>query len=132
MHRTQDFIALIVQKTPAKTKYAAAKLLGVPNQSLNDWTNRGRVMGDAIGIKTAEILGFNPCYVVACLAAERASPEVLESCWRDILETIPTTRTPYDIRKSIAFLEYKAESLRRTAPAPGHAQNDSQEKHISR
>lgn len=131
MHRTKDFVDLLVAATPAKSKYAAAKILGVPNQSINDWTNRGRVMSDTAGLKTAEILGLNPCYVVACLAAERASPEALEECWRDICELIPTTRTAPDMRKSIVFLRHRLESLEKPRPGRGNRQSVREDSRIS-
>lgn len=96
MLTTVDIIELVRLETEARTKYAAARRLGVLHQTLANWIVRGSVMRDETGLKAAEILDIDPDYILACLAAERAKDSPAFKTWAHICQRL----TPQNMRES--------------------------------
>lgn len=94
MITTRQLVDLIRATTETGSKYAAAKTLGVANQTMHNWANRGTVMSDEIGIKAAETLEIEPEYVLACLQAERMKGSVSYHWWENIARRFEAANAP--------------------------------------
>lgn len=92
MITTRQIVELVRATTETGSKYAAAKSLGVAHQTMHNWSNRGTVMSDDIGIKAAETLEIQPEYVLACLQAERMKESVSYPLWANIAEQLRPDR----------------------------------------
>ncbi len=53
------------------TDYRISKEIGAKTQTISTWRNRGSVMSDEYAVKVAEILGFDPDWLLLHIHAER-------------------------------------------------------------
>jgi len=70
------------------TDYRVSKELGTHTSTLSNWRNRGSVMSDEIGLKVAEILGWEPKVVLMSLHAERAMNSPVFDILKEVAEEI--------------------------------------------
>lgn len=96
MLTTSEIVEKLRLLTETGTKYAAAKLIGVRPQTLDNWLIRGSVMNDETALLAASKLDLDPDYVLACLAAERAKDTPAYETWANICERL----TPKKRRKA--------------------------------
>lgn len=73
MLKTVEFFDLIKQIRNLPSDYALAKLLGVTPASISKHRRQSFGMSNELAIKCAEILGYDPAYVLICANFERAN-----------------------------------------------------------
>lgn len=96
MLNTAQIVELVRRQSNTGSLYAASKLLEVRPQTITGYTSSYRVMNDEIGLKAASLLGIDPDYVLACLAAERAKDSPAFKTWAHICQRL----TPQNMRES--------------------------------
>lgn len=84
MERTIDFIERLRARNDGCSNYRIAKLLGVDQSAVIRYTKHGKSMDDKYAIRMAELLGIDPAYVLACMAAERSHSVESTKQWERI------------------------------------------------
>lgn len=70
------------------SNYRLARVLGVTDNTLNNW-QAGRVApGDAQAVRLAQMAGIDPAHVLARLAAERAKDDASRAVWQQLADRI--------------------------------------------
>ncbi|MFC3151779.1 hypothetical protein ACFOEK_12135 [Litoribrevibacter euphylliae] len=93
MKTTQEFFQEICETYELTSAYSVAKILDVTSPTAQRWRNGNHSFDDESAVKVAAILGYEPAYILACMAAERASKKedsTSASHWiklADMLET---------------------------------------------
>lgn len=92
---SMQLVEMLRELTETKSDYAVAKILGIRPQTICNWKSGRGAMSEEIAVNTALILELDPCYVLACVCAERAMDTPLFSTWVEIVERL----TPKKSRK---------------------------------
>ncbi|MDF2446987.1 MAG: hypothetical protein K0S46_2223 [Moraxellaceae bacterium] len=85
--------ALLRKENMPDTPYGVAKYLGASRQCGYTWRDGKTVMDDFYAIKAALMLGHDPDFVLACLAAERATRchnDETAAVWHSIARRLAT------------------------------------------
>lgn len=84
MQTTADFIEALKAKHGLKSNYAVAKFLNQTDTAVARWSKGSVTFSDEMAMHMAELLDFDPAYVVACVHAERAKTEAEKKLWERI------------------------------------------------
>jgi transcriptional regulator with XRE-family HTH domain len=79
--KTVEFLDALRARHGLPSDYALAALLGVTRQTISKYRNGADFFGDQMAVKVAGLLELDPCYVMACAHAERATDEHIRSLW---------------------------------------------------
>lgn len=86
MERTIDFIERLRASNDGCSNYRIAKLLGCDQSAVIRYTKHSTTMDDKYAIRMAELLGIDPAYVLACIAAERSRDVDTTRIWSRIAD----------------------------------------------
>jgi anion-transporting ArsA/GET3 family ATPase len=115
MQTTNEFLNAIQTKLSLASDYALAKRLAVKGQVISNYRVGRSLPDEAMAIKLADELDLNRGYVLASIAAERASrsdnPQIANT-WRDMAEKLGA-------RLCVAALAVAGATA--VAPAPAQA-----------
>jgi hypothetical protein len=75
MHTTNQILDAIAEKHGGATDYRLSKLLGTGTSGVSNWRAGRSSMSLDYAIRAAELLGWEPAYVVACVERERAEKD---------------------------------------------------------
>jgi transcriptional regulator with XRE-family HTH domain len=78
MHTTKELLHEVKKKRGLRTDTALARELGVTKMFVSYLLSGKRLLSERLGVKVAEILGFEPEYVLRCIYAERAERSKLQ------------------------------------------------------
>lgn len=81
MKTTKDFLKEVKAKHGLKSDYALAQFLGVTRESASKFMSGKNFLGDETAKKVADILGYPPAYVAACMHAQRAKEKDIKKMW---------------------------------------------------
>lgn len=80
MHTTNQLLDALAEKNGGATDYRLSKLLGTSTSAVANWRHGRSSLSQDYALKVAELLGWHPEYVVACVERERAEKDArLES-----------------------------------------------------
>jgi hypothetical protein len=75
MHTTTQILDEIGRRAGNSTTYHLAKLFKTTDQTVGHWRKGRSIMGPKFAVKAAELLDWEPAYVLACIEHERATRE---------------------------------------------------------
>jgi DNA-binding XRE family transcriptional regulator len=75
MHTTNQILDAISAKHGGVTDYRLAKFFGTSPQTVGHWRKGRSALSLDYALKAAELLGWEPAYVVACVERERAEKD---------------------------------------------------------
>lgn len=81
---TIDFMDAVKARHGIKSDYELSKALGVSQQTISHYRNRGSAMDTKMAVKVAELLALDPLEVIAAAEierAERAKDEKAKGFW---------------------------------------------------
>lgn len=96
MLKSMQIVELLRDQTETRSDYAVSKLLGIRPQTICNWKSGRGAMSEDIALKAADLLGFDPEYVLACVTAERAKDTPTYETWVKVCERL----TPKKRRKA--------------------------------
>lgn len=96
MENSADFERAIRARYSITSDYQLSKLLHVTTSAVSA-RKRGhsKTFGEETGQRIAELLGLEPAYVLACLAAERAKRPDVRATWERIAATLTRTAAAF-------------------------------------
>lgn len=78
---TADFLNDLKSKYGLKSNYAVAKFLDQTDTAIARWAHGKGTFSDETAMKIAELLEYDPAYVMACMAAERSKDAKVKKTW---------------------------------------------------
>ncbi len=81
---TAEFIDELAQKHNLKNDSAVAEMLGLTRSAISLQRSLKTSFDDATALKVAELLGYEPAYVLACARAQGARLPAVKSAWKKI------------------------------------------------
>lgn len=78
---TADFLNELKVKHGLKSNYAVAKFLDQTDTAIARWAHGKGTFSDETAMKIAELLEYDPAYVMACMAAERSKDANVKKTW---------------------------------------------------
>lgn len=78
---TADFLNELKAKHGLKSNYAVAKFLDQTDTAIARWAHGKNTFSDETALKIAELLEYDPAYVMACMAAERSKDAKVKKAW---------------------------------------------------
>ncbi len=86
MDTTKSLLDQLKARFSLRSDYAVSKFLSVTQPTVYRWRDGG-TLSDEIAIRVADLLKISRAYVLACMAAERASGDLESSgVWRQIAD----------------------------------------------
>ena len=82
---TAKLLNTVKRRQRLKSDYQIVQLLGTSTSLMSQW-RRGKVMGEDLALRAAELAGMDPAYVLASLNAERTKSAAARRVWRDLAQ----------------------------------------------
>lgn len=86
MSFVQELLTQAKTANAIPSNYRLARVMGVTDNTLNNWQSGRGMPGDVQAVRLAQMAGVNPAIVLAELAAERAKDDVTKAVWRGLAE----------------------------------------------
>jgi hypothetical protein len=84
MLTTAKLLAALKKANGNCSDYRVAKILKVTTATVSRWNCNLGPMSEETAKKAAELLGFDPVYVVACIHAEQQKGKDIYPVWKDL------------------------------------------------
>lgn len=88
MNYVHTLLTAAKQAKGIPSNYRLARVMGVSDNTLNNWQSGRAMPGEVQAVRLAEMAGIDPGVVLAELAAERAKDEGSRAAWRSIAERL--------------------------------------------
>ena len=85
---TVEFLDAISAQEGDCSDYRLAKLLGLKQQQVSNYRNKGGTFSDGTAIRAAELLKIDPAYILLCMHQERAKEPEEKAVWASMLERL--------------------------------------------
>ena len=86
METTIELLERVRAKCTPPTYYRVSKVLGVQRQAVSNWKAGRERFSDEVAERVAGFLGVELGYVLACVAAERASRPAVRRAWEKVAQ----------------------------------------------
>ena len=134
MLTTLDLLAAAKSAQGIPSNYRLARVLGVSDQTVFNWSKGHKVPDDATGLRLADMAGLDRGAVLAALHAARASDAAIADAWasaaRRLLNTAAALALAILSAAGIAPSSAEAQSLARASAAMDSAGRHLTEMHI--
>lgn len=75
MHTTNQLLDAVAAKHGGATDYRLSKLLHTSTQTVSNWRRGRSSLNPTFAVRVAELLKWEPAYVIACVERERAEKD---------------------------------------------------------
>lgn len=93
MKTTRDLLNEVRERTPKKSWYATARILGLSDSRMSQYHRGGVIMGDELAKKTAIFLGYPEEVVLLWLQCERMKDKPSFEVWQRLAQQIEHQKT---------------------------------------
>ena len=88
MRTAAVFLNDLRRKYDLASDYQAAALLGLKRQQVSTYRTGKHTFDDHVSMRVAELLGIEPGYVAACMAAQRAQSPEARKMWETVAKVM--------------------------------------------
>lgn len=86
MITTRELLAAVRAAQGIESNYRLARLLDVPEKSVQRWNSGKHTPDDSMAVRLAEMAQLDPAEVLASMHAQRCTDETLRTVWQTVAE----------------------------------------------
>lgn len=86
MLTTTELLAAVRTAQSIPSAYRLARVLGVTDQTVYNWSHGHRCPDDVMSVRLADLAGLDRAHVLACIHAQRCTDAAVASVWRTIAQ----------------------------------------------